>query len=127
MLPYSPSRQSTCRLPGGTSHFRTAPSFHFRYAYGTERNGKTTRGPRVGLSYRSQMSRTWSAVRNPDSGRNVAFGFTGISSGESFQARGCTRRRRESAPVGQLVMHSPHCTQLDSPMTASRSKLIRVS
>ena len=33
--------------------------------------------------------------------------------GESGQFRGCTRRRRDSAPVGQLVMHSPHCTQLD--------------
>ena len=62
MLPYSPSRHSTCREPGGISHRRTAPSFHFRYAYGTERNGNTTRRPRVGLSYHSQMSRISSAV-----------------------------------------------------------------
>jgi hypothetical protein len=126
VLPYSPSSHSSFRSPGAISHFRTAPSFHFRYEYGMDRNGNTTRGPRVGLVYSSHTFCISSAVRNPDDFGNDVFGFTGICSGESSHARGRTRRRSDSAPVGQLFMHSPHCTHVESRMIESRSKLMRV-
>src|SRR5205814_4913761 len=71
------------------------------------------------------MLRISSAVRNPDAAGNGVLGCCGMMSGESSQARGWTRRRSDRAPVGQEVMHSPHCTQLLSPMRKSRSKLMR--